>query len=303
MSPRNIDLDALRTEQRNPGSAQLDVMSALEIAQFINREDQTIAEAVEHAIPNIGRAIDAAAESLTRGGRLIYVGAGTSGRIAALDASECPPTFNTDPKAVQYVIAGGEKALGRAAEYNEDSRRDGERDLAKRKPGKRDVVVGIAASGRTPYTVAALELARKRGATTVAVVCSPNSPLEQVAHIPIVAEVGPEVVTGSTRMKAGTAQKMVLNMISTGAMARLGYVYGNLMVNVHTNNEKLVERGLRVLIEAGKLGRNEAEQFLKDAKGSVALALVMSRTGLSRSQAEKRLRQAGGHVRLAIQSR
>lgn len=303
MNPRNLDLDALRTEQRNPDSAQLDTMSALEIAQLINEEDQSVAEAVERAVPNIARAIDAAAESLARRGRLIYVGAGTSGRIAALDAAECPPTFNTDPKAVQYVIAGGDKALGRAAEYNEDSRRDGERDLARRKPGKRDVVVGIAASGRTPYTVAALELARKRGATTVAVVCSPDSPLEQAAHIPIVVDVGPEVVTGSTRMKAATAQKMVLTTISTGAMARLGYVYGNMMVNVHTHNEKLVERGLRVLMQAGGLGRNEAEHFLKQAKGSVALALVMARTGLSRPLAEKRLKKAGGHVRRAIQSR
>src|SRR5688572_13740495 len=166
MSPRNLDLDALRTEQRNPDSAQLDTLSSLEIAQLINDEDQTVAEAVERAVPNIARAIDAAAESLSRGGRLIYVGAGTSGRIAALDASECPPTFNTDPKAVQYVIAGGDKALGHAAEYNEDSRRDGERDIARRKPGKKDVIVGVAASGRTPYTVAALELARKRGAAT-----------------------------------------------------------------------------------------------------------------------------------------
>jgi N-acetylmuramic acid 6-phosphate etherase len=303
MSPRNLDLDALRTEQRNPDSAQLDTLSSLEIAQLINDEDQTVAAAVERAVPNIARAIDAAAESLSRGGRLIYVGAGTSGRIAALDASECPPTFNTDPKAVQYVIAGGDKALGRAAEYNEDSRRDGERDIARRKPGKKDVIVGVAASGRTPYTVAALELARKRGAATVAVVCSANSQLELAAHIPIVVEVGPEVVTGSTRMKAGTAQKMVLNMISTGAMARLGYVYGNLMVNVHTKNEKLVERGLRVLAQAGGLGRTEAERFMKDAKGSVALALVMARTGLSRPQAEQRLKKAAGHVRHAIESR
>jgi N-acetylmuramic acid 6-phosphate etherase len=303
MSPRNLDLDSLTTEQRNPGSAQLDTMSALEIAQLINEEDQTVAEAVERAVPNIARAMDAAAASLARGGRLIYVGAGSSGRIAALDASECAPTFNSDPKAVQYVIAGGEKALSRADELREDSRRDGERDLARRKPGKKDVVVGIAASGRTPYTVAALELARKRGATTVALVCSPNSPLEQVAHIPIVVEVGPEVVTGSTRMKAGTAQKMALNMISTGAMARLGYVYGNLMVNVHTRNQKLVERGLRVLMQAGGLGRNEAERFLQDARGSVALALVMARTGLTRPQAEKRLKQAGGHVRRATLSR
>ena len=303
MNPRNLDLDALHTEQRNPASAELDTLSSLEIAQLINQQDRSVAEAVERAVPNIARAIDAAVEALGRGGRLIYVGAGTSGRIAALDASECPPTFNTDPKSVQYVIAGGDKALSRAAEYNEDSRRDGERDLAKRKPGKKDVVVAIAASGRTPYTVAALELARRRGCTAVAVVCSPNSPLEEVAHIPIVVDVGAEVVTGSTRMKAGTAQKMVLNMISTATMARLGYVYGNLMVNVHTKNEKLVERGLRVLMQAAGLGRSEAEDLLKDGKGSVSVALVMSGAGLTRVQAEKRLKKTGGHVRRAIESR
>ena len=211
------------------------------------------------ALPEIARAIDAIAQALSSGGRLIYVGAGTSGRIAALDAAECPPTFNTDPEMVQFVMSGGERALGRAAEASEDWPALGRRDIARRKPGKRDVVVGISASGRTPYTVAALRYARSQGATTVAVTNNRGSWLERVAEIAIVADVGPEVVAGSTRMKAGTAQKMILNMLSTGAMARLGYVYGNLMVNVHVKNKKLWERGVTILEQAAGISREAAD--------------------------------------------
>jgi N-acetylmuramic acid 6-phosphate etherase len=292
----------LHTERTNVTSADLDTRSALEIARIINGEDQTVAHAVEQALPQIAQAIDAVAEAILRGGRLIYVGAGTSGRIAALDASECPPTFNTDPKTVQYVIAGGDKALTRATEVSEDSREAGRRDLAKRKPGKKDVVLGLAASGRTPYTIAAVEYARKRGAKTVAVVAVPGSELGRAAEIEIVAATGPEVVSGSTRMKAGTAQKMVLNMLTTGAMARLGQVYGNLMVNVHTKNEKLVERGLGILEKAANIDRENAVRALKAAGNSVAVALVMLRTNLSRRQAEKKLNTAKGNVRRAIES-
>ncbi|HEV2022486.1 MAG TPA: N-acetylmuramic acid 6-phosphate etherase, partial [Terriglobales bacterium] len=238
---------------------------------------------------------------LGRGGRLIYVGAGTSGRIAALDASECPPTFNTDPRMVQYVIAGGSRAMARAAEINEDSPRLGRRDLAKKRPTKKDVVVGISASGRTPYTLGALEYARERGATTVAITGNPGSPMGRAAEIAIVVETGPEVVAGSTRMKAGTAQKLVLNMLSTGAMTRLGYVYGNLMVNVHLKNRKLVERGLAILERASGLDREAARKALKAAGNSVPVALVMLKAGLGRSEAKRRLAAAHGHVRKAME--
>ncbi len=264
----------LSTEQANPNSRNLDLKSSLEIAQVINAEDAKVAAAVKRALPQIARAIDLIAAGLGRGGRLIYVGAGTSGRIAALDAAECPPTFNTDPKTVQYVVAGGVKALGSAVEGNEDSRKLGEREIRKKKPGKNDVVVGIAASGRTPFTIAAVEYARRHGAKTVAVTCNRRSQLAKAAHFAIVTEVGPEVIAGSSRMKAGTAQKMVLNMLSTGAMTRLGYVYGNLMVNVHLKNEKLVERGITILQKATGVSQAKAEKMLRTA-GSVPVAIVM----------------------------
>src|SRR5215831_5055559 len=280
----------LSTEQQNLASAELDTQSALEIARIINEQDKGIAGAVEKALPQIALAIDAIADAISRGGRLICVGAGTSGRLAALDASECPPTFNIDPKVVQYVMAGGERALGRATEASEDSRAAGRRDLAKRKPGNKDVVVGVSASGRTPYTIAAVEYARKKGAKTVALVSNPGSQLGRIAEIEIVVEVGPEVLSGSTRMKAGTGQKMVLNMLSTGAMARLGYIYGNLMVNVHARNAKLVERGLGILEKAAGVERARAMQALKSARNQVAVALVMLKTGLSRTDAEKKLK-------------
>jgi len=295
-----MTLKRLSTEQPNLASAELDTQSALEIARIINHEDKAVAGAVEKALPQIALAIDAIADAISRGGRLIYVGAGTSGRVAALDASECPPTFNTDPKTVQYVIAGGERALSHATEVSEDSRRAGRDDLAKRKPGKKDVVVGVAASGRTPYTIAAIEYARRKGAKTVAVVANPGSDLGRAAEIEIVAEVGPEVLSGSTRMKAGTAQKMVLNMLTTGAMARLGYIYGNLMVNVHARNAKLAERGLGILEKAAQVDRATAAQALKAARNHIAVALVMLKTGVGRAQAEKKLKMAKGNVRKAI---
>lgn len=300
MTPARPELKHLGPEEINAASADLDTRTSLEIARTINAQDARVAAAVERALPQIARAIDAIAAALARGGRLIYVGAGTSGRIAALDAAECPPTFNTDLAMVQYVIAGGRKALGSAAEANEDSRVQGRRDMARKKPGPKDVVVGLAASGRTPYTAAAVEYARRRRATTVVVVCERGSPLEKLADIPIVVEVGPEVVTGSTRMKAGTAQKMVLNTLSTGAMTRLGYVYGNLMVNVHLKNRKLVERGIAVLECAAQVGRATAERALKQSGKSVPVALVMLKAGVTRAEAQRRLQAAGGHVRRAI---
>jgi N-acetylmuramic acid 6-phosphate etherase len=296
----DLNIPELETEQANRASAALDTMPALEIARVINAEDKKIAPAVEKALPQIAQAIDAIAAAIGAGGRLIYAGAGTSGRLAALDASEIPPTFGIDPKIVRYVIAGGAKALGRAAEYSEDSRASGRRDMAACKPGRKDVVVALAASGRTPYTVAALEYARKKGAKTVAVVCNRNSELGRIAEIEIVIEVGPEALSGSTRMKAGSAQKMALNMLSTGAMARLGYVYGNLMVNVQILNRKLVERGLTILENAAGVDREAAAKALKAADNQVAVALIMLRIGLGRKQAEKRLKSVKGNVRRAL---
>lgn len=299
-SPGTDSLLSLTTEQQNLASQALDTKSALEIATIINREDTKIASAVSKALRQIGEAIDIIADSLSRGGRLIYIGAGTSGRIAALDAAECPPTFSTDPKQVQFVMAGGEKALGRAVEANEDSPELGQRDLAKLKPGKKDVVVGITASGRTPYTVAAIEYAKKKGARTIGVACNPNTPLAQAADIAIISEVGPEVISGSTRMKAGTAQKMVLNMLTTGAMTRLGYVYGNLMVNVGLKNKKLVERGVTILSKAAEIDREHARKVLEKSGKSVPLALIMLKASVTLGEARRRLKSAGGNVRKAI---
>ena len=295
------ELKGLSTESSNAAALDLDAKSSLEIARIINAEDARVAAAVERALPQIAMAIDWIAEALRGGGRLIYVGAGTSGRVAALDAAECPPTFNTNPKQVQFVMAGGTKALGAAIEANEDSAALGLREIMKKRPSKNDVVVGIAASGRTPFTVAAIEQAGKRGAKTVAVVCNRGSALEKAADLAIVCEVGPEVVAGSTRMKAGTAQKMILNLLSTGAMARLGYVYGNLMVNVHLKNKKLVERGIGILEQAAGVDHETARKALTRAGNQVPVALVMLKSGVGRKEAESRLKNAHGQVRRAIE--
>jgi N-acetylmuramic acid 6-phosphate etherase len=294
------ELRGLATERANSASADLDRKSALAIARIINREDATVAAAVKRALPQIAQAIDLIAAALSSGGRLIYVGTGTSGRIAALDAAECPPTFDVHPRTVQFIMAGGPRALGAAVEADEDSRELGRREIARRKPNKNDVVVGIAASGRTPFTIAAVHYARAHGARTIAVVCNPNSPLGKAAHLEIVAAVGPEVVAGSTRMKAGTAQKMILNMLSTGAMTRLGYVYGNLMVNLHTKNSKLLERGVCILQEAAELDQRTARKYLTAAAGRVPVALVMAKSGVSPAQAIAALKKSGGGVRQAI---
>lgn len=294
-------LSQLGTEQANPASRNLDKKSALQIARIINREDAKVAAAVRHTLPQIARGIDQIAHALAQGGRLIYVGTGTSGRIGALDASEIPPTFGIAPRQVQYVMAGGPKALGVASEASEDSAEAGRKEIARRKPAKNDVVVGLAASGRTPFTVAAVQEARRRGAHTIAVTCNPRSPLEHAAHFAIVTEVGPEVVAGSSRMKAGSAQKMVLNMLSTGAMTRLGYVYGNLMVHLHRRNEKLAERGVSILERATRRDRSAARAALQRAGNDVSTALVMLEAGLTRTQARSALKAAHGNVRRAIQ--
>jgi len=281
-------------------TGDLDRKSALEIARIINREDAKVAAAVKPALRQTAQAIDLIAEALAQGGRLIYVGTGTSGRIAALDAVECPPTFNLEPRRVQFIIAGGMKALAAAVEADEDSSELGRKGMAKKKPSSKDVVVGVAASGRTPFTLAAIAYARARGAKTVAVVCNPKSPLGKAAHLAIVADVGPEVVAGSTRMKAGTAQKMILNMLSTGAMARLGYVYGNLMVNVRPKNDKLVERGVSILEKTAGLNRRAARRLLAAAGGRVPVALVMAKANVRPAIAEAALRESQDQVRKAI---
>jgi N-acetylmuramic acid 6-phosphate etherase len=291
----------LTTESVNPRSADLDRKSALEIARIINAEDATIAPAVKRALPQIARAIHQIADAISHGGRLIYVGTGTSGRIAALDAAEIPPTFNIAPRTVQFIIAGGINALAKATESSEDSRQLGAKAMAKKKPGKNDVVVAIAASGRTPFTIAALQHARARGAKTVAVTCNRNSALGKAAHIEIVAEVGPEVIAGSSRMKAGSAEKMILNMLSTGAMTRLGYVYGNLMVHLRLKNSKLVERGRSIVETVTGAKREQAIKLLAAAGNSVATAIVMSKANVQRPTAEAALKKSKGQVRKAIQ--
>jgi N-acetylmuramic acid 6-phosphate etherase len=299
-STKQPALGDLATEQPNPRSTDLDTKSAIEIARIINSEDARVAKAVKRAMPQIAAAIDWIANSLANGGRLIYVGTGTSGRIAALDAAECPPTFDTDPRTVQFVIAGGVKALAAAVEADEDSEKLGAREIRKRRPGKKDVVVGIAASGRTLFTIAAVKYARRAGAKTLAVTCNPSTPLERAAHLAIVVETGPEVVAGSTRMKAGTAEKMVLNMLSTGAMVRLGYVYGNLMVNLHQKNTKLTARAARIVEQALKIGRDEARKLIHRAGNDVPVAIVMGKAGVSRTEAAKTLQSFRGHVRNTV---
>jgi N-acetylmuramic acid 6-phosphate etherase len=293
-------LSGLTTESPNAASHDLDTKSALEIARIINQEDAKIAAAVKKALPEIAVVIDIVARSLRDGGRLIYVGAGSSGRISSLDASECPPTFSTAPSQVQYIMAGGPKALASASDVNEDSPEIGQRDIARRRPTRKDIVVGVSASGRTPYVVGAVEYARARGAKTACVTCNVGTPLADVADVTIITEVGPEVISGSTRMKASTSQKMILNMITTGAMTRLGYVYDNLMVNVHMKNAKLVERGIRVLMDVCKIDRETAIRTIKSAGKSIPIAMVMLKANVDKMEAVRRLGKSDGNVRLAI---
>jgi N-acetylmuramic acid 6-phosphate etherase len=294
-------LKELGTERRNRATENLDTMSTLELVAAMNREDTVVPRAVKRVLPEIAKAVDVIADCFARGGRLIYVGTGTSGRIGALDAAECSPTFGTRPEMVRFLIAGGENALVKATEASEDSAELGRSDLAAMKPGKRDVVVGIAASGRTPYTIGALEYAVRKGAATIAIACNRGSALGKVARIRIEVEVGPEVLTGSTRLKAGTAQKLICNMLTTGAMVKQGYVYSNLMVNMHLTNEKLVERGILILESLAHVSRETALETLERADMSVPLALVMLKANVSKSESVKRLRKAKGNVRKAIE--
>lgn len=293
------DIEHLLTERPNPASAGLDTRSALEIATIINREDHKVAPAVAKVLPQVAKAIDAVAVRLRRGGRLIYVGTGTSGRIGALDSAECPPTFSADPRQVQYIIAGGGQALAHATEADEDSARYGRTAMRKKTPRPSDVVIGLAASGRTPFTIAALEYARERGSVTVAITCNPGSVLGRIADIPIEVVVGPEVINGSTRMKAGTAEKLICNMITTGAFTRMGFVYDNLMVNVKLKNEKLLERGVRIVQTVTGADRGTARATLEYA-GEVRIALIMLLARVSKTEAQRRLRKTEGNVRKAL---
>jgi N-acetylmuramic acid 6-phosphate etherase len=292
--------DHRRTEQRNPASRNLDRMTAMEIVRLMNREDRKVAVAVGWEIPAIARAVEAIVSGIRKGGRLIYVGAGSSGRMGVLDAAECPPTFGTSPKLVPALIAGGRRAITRAVEGAEDSERNGQRDLRAKKPTRNDVVVGIAASGTTPYVLGALKYARRRGATTVAVTSNLRVPVGRLAKIVIAPEVGPEVLTGSTRLKAGTSQKMVLNMLSTAVMARLGHVYENLMIDMVLTNEKVAERALRILAEASGKSVSAAEHALRAAGHDLRVGLVMLKLGVDARAARKLLARAGGDLRKAL---
>ncbi len=293
-------LTGLLTEQVNPDSIDIDTRPALGIVRILNQEDHKVAAAVEATLPQIARAVDAVVRAIEAGGRLFYLGAGTSGRLGVLDAAECPPTFNVSPELVQGIIAGGEAALARATEATEDDPQSGKCDLLARGFNSGDVLVGIAASGRTPYVLGAVNAARKMGAVTVGISCTPDSELEQAVDIPITPLTGPEVIAGSTRLKAGTATKLVLNAISTAAMIRLGYVYGNLMVNVQPRNAKLRARALRIIAGACAVSAERAAELLALAGQSVKTAIVMGRLGLDRLAAEQRLAEAKGSVSRAL---
>jgi N-acetylmuramic acid 6-phosphate etherase len=289
------------TEEENPRTTNLSSLSSLEIVSVMNGEDEGVAIAVRAVLPDIARAVDGIVERLRAGGRLFYLGTGTSGRLGVLDAAECPPTFGVAPELVQAIIAGGYEACHRAVEASEDDEEAGARDLDAGGFTTRDALVGIAASGRTPYTVGAVESARRLGALTIAITCAPESPIARAAEIAIVPVVGPEVIAGSTRLKAGTAQKLVLNMLSTATLTRLGYVTGNRMTNVQTRNAKLRERALRILQAEAGIGEERAGEILDSADGDLPVALVMSKTGCSLREAERALERSVGVIGKALE--
>jgi N-acetylmuramic acid 6-phosphate etherase len=296
-------LDRLLTEQQNPTSARIDTLPPAEILRLINEEDKRIPGVVEQALPALTTAVEAILSRLRQGGRLFYIGAGTSGRLGVLDAAECPPTFSVSPELVQGIIAGGEGALAKATEATEDDPDLGRQDLVSRGFSGKDALVGIAASGRTPYVLGAIEAARELGGLTVGLSCTPNSELSAAVEIAVELLTGPEVVTGSTRMKAGTATKLALNMISTATMIQLGHVYGNLMVNVQPKNEKLVHRACRIIALAAEVDTERAAELLALSGGQVKLAILMGRLKVDRTEAERLLRDAEGRVGVALQTR
>lgn len=290
----------LATEQRNPATTNIDRMSPLEIVQVMNEEDAKVAAAIRQELPQIARAIEGIAARLRRGGRLIYVGAGTSGRLGVLDAAECPPTFQFPPERVVGLLAGGPIAQSQAQEDMEDRAEAGEADLAALHLTAEDIVVGIAASGRTPYALGAVAYANALGALTIGIACNAHSPLEEAVEIMIAPVVGPEVIAGSTRLKAGTAQKMVLNMLSTGSMVLLGKTFSNLMVDVHATNHKLHQRALNIVSEATGEAKEQAEALLQSSGGEVKTAILVSKTGLMPEQARAKLAEHGDVLRATL---
>lgn len=295
-----IHLETLSTEKRNPHSEHIDEVSTLEMMRIINEEDHAIADAVKQILPQIAAAVDCIAAKLQAGGRLFYMGSGTSGRLGILDAVECPPTYRTDPEQIQGLIAGGYEAIFRAKEGAEDSEDLGRNDLIDKNLCSKDIVVGLSASGRTPYVAGGLKYAASIGAATIAVDCSARSHISQYAQIDLCALVGPEVITGSTRMKAGTAQKMILNMLSTGTMIRLGKVYGNLMVDVKSSNAKLQERARHIVMDASGCSRQTAIDALAQTGGRAKPAILMVLLGISAAMADERLQHCQGHITCAI---
>ncbi|WP_215827551.1 N-acetylmuramic acid 6-phosphate etherase [Pelorhabdus rhamnosifermentans] len=294
------NIESLMTEQRNPKTENIDQLRTTEMLQLLSDEDKIVAYAVEREIPNIAMAIDKVVESLRKGGRLVYIGAGTSGRLGVLDASECPPTFGVDERLVIGLIAGGDRALRKAIEGAEDDEEEAIKQLRAIGLSEKDVLVGIAASGRTPYVVGGLKYANGLGGTTVAISCSPNSVISDIAKIAITPLVGPEAIAGSTRLKAGTAQKLVLNMITTAAMIQMGKVYGNLMVDVQASNVKLVERAKRIVAQAAGVSIEQAKKFLEQANYNPKLAIVMSKKACTMEEAKIRLEKAQGVIRKAL---
>ncbi|WP_028021557.1 N-acetylmuramic acid 6-phosphate etherase [Enterovibrio calviensis] len=299
----NIDLTQLVTESRNAASADIDTLSTLDMLTVINQEDQKVALAVEAQLPNIALAVDAITHAFANGGRLIYMGAGTSGRLGILDASECPPTYGTNPDMVVGLIAGGHPAILKAVENAEDNTELGQKDLEALNITNKDVVVGIAASGRTPYVLGGMRYAKSVAATVVAIACNPHCPMVDEADIAITPVVGPEVVTGSSRMKAGTAQKLVLNMLTSGAMIRSGKVYGNLMVDVEATNAKLVQRQVNIVIDATGESPQAAEAALNACNRHCKTAILMLLAGIDASEAKARLEQHNGFIRTALNAK
>lgn len=289
-------LGQLITEQRNPNSMQIDTLSAYEIVQIINNEDKQVPLAIEKVLPHIAQAVEKIVEAFQQGGRLVYIGAGTSGRLGVLDASECPPTFGVSPEMVKGIIAGGERALRHPIEGAEDNKEAGKQDLQAVEFSPKDVLVGIAASGRTPYVLGALAYAKELGATTVSIASNPNSAMSQIADIVIDTVVGAEVLTGSSRMKSGTAQKLVLNMLTTASMILIGKCYQNLMVDVQASNQKLVARAIRIVMQATECSREIAETTLALAENNAKLAIMMILADLDKDGAEQLLSQQQGKI-------
>ena len=291
-----MNLEGLTTEARNEATKKIDQVSTLEMVTLINQEDQKVAQAIEKVLPQIAAAIDAAAERFKKGGRLIYCGAGTSGRLGALDAIELTPTYSVSPERAFGILAGGEKAMYQAIEGAEDSKELAIEDLTQHQLTARDVVIAIAASGRTPYAVSAIEYGKKVGALTISVTCNNQSPMNQLAEIGIAPIVGPEVITGSPRMKAGSAQKMVLNMFSTGIMVKVGNIYQNLMVNVQPTNEKLIQRATNIIKEAAEIEESQAKEYLEAAQLEVAPAIVMAKAHVDFQKAKQLLAEHDGRI-------